>query len=109
MCPNIDGVQSTVPVNMIIDPIGNCVYTTTDMCLNIDGIQDAVPYGYVADANQNCWKISSDMCPNLPGDQPIIPSGMVKDVKTGDCLCKLPKVMDPKTNSCSENYIYIEN
>ncbi|WP_119071745.1 TadE/TadG family type IV pilus assembly protein [Aggregatilinea lenta] len=79
LCPNIDGIQATIPPGMVIDSNGNCV---TDACPNIIGIQQSVPSGYWVDSNGNC---QPDVCPNISGIQQSIPSGMVID-SGGNCV-----------------------
>ena len=58
VCPNIAGVQVTVPAGMVKDAHGNCVTAAvvghTDLCLNIEGVQTTVPVGMVRDAHGNC-------------------------------------------------------
>jgi cobalamin biosynthesis Mg chelatase CobN len=58
VCPNIAGVQVTVPAGFVKDAHGNCVTPAvvghTDLCLNIDGVQTTVPTGMVRDAHGNC-------------------------------------------------------
>ncbi|HWA32372.1 MAG TPA: peptidoglycan-binding protein [Candidatus Paceibacterota bacterium] len=46
LCPNIDGVQTSIPDgDQIVD--GQCVpITTGDLCPNLDGVQTSVPDGY---------------------------------------------------------------
>lgn len=53
MCPNIVGVQTSVPAGMTVDNSGNCIaLSNVDMCSNIAGIQTTVPAGmFVADGN----------------------------------------------------------
>jgi hypothetical protein len=59
-CPNIDGVQETVPPGMIKDASGNCVTPPpppppmSDDCPNLSGIQGSVPEGMIKDANGDC-------------------------------------------------------
>ena len=70
VCPNIDGVQETVPDGYLVNNDGNCYIpetstttttttTTTsppvDMCLNIDGVQETVPDGYLVNNDGFCY------------------------------------------------------
>ena len=55
VCPNIDGVQHSVPDGMVKDEHGNCVTPPgDDVCPNIDGVQHSVPDGMVKDEHGNC-------------------------------------------------------
>jgi hypothetical protein len=56
-CPNVEGVQSSVPAGMVKDASGNCVQPQqqpTDVCPNVEGVQSSVPAGMVKDASGNC-------------------------------------------------------
>jgi Tol biopolymer transport system component len=79
LCPNIQGIQQTIPAGMARDSQGNC---TPDKCPNIGGVQNAVPNGMVKDDKGNCV---TDQCPNIGGIQESIPGGMVQDV-AGNCV-----------------------
>jgi len=87
VCPNIDGVQTTIPAGLIKDANGNCVTPPpTDVCPNIDGVQTTIPGGLVKDANGNCvTPPPADVCPNIPGVQTSVPAGMTKDAN-GNCV-----------------------
>jgi len=57
VCPNIEGIQASVPGGMVKDEQGNCVTPTpppTDACPNIEGTQASVPGGMVKDEQGNC-------------------------------------------------------
>jgi hypothetical protein len=58
LCPNLDGIQTTVPTGLIVDGQGNCVPPPppppTDLCPNLDGIQTTVPTGLIIDGQGNC-------------------------------------------------------
>ncbi|HWC57716.1 MAG TPA: carboxypeptidase regulatory-like domain-containing protein [Candidatus Paceibacterota bacterium] len=110
LCPNIGGVQTTMPTGYHYDDQGDCVPdANSDFCPNIVGIQSAIPEGYVLDQVGNCVKTipscydgiqnqnetgvdtggvcgssSSDVCSNIPGDQPTVPSGM--ELRDGQCV-----------------------
>jgi hypothetical protein len=96
VCPNIDGIQTSIPPGMIKDANGNCVTPSSpppmsDDCPNIDGIQGSVPEGMIKDENGNCVQRltppapPADVCPNLAGVQTEVPSGMTKDA-SGNCV-----------------------
>src|SRR5215218_8005810 len=63
-CPNLDGIQDTVPAHLTLDPHGNCIHepshepdpvpTHHDACPNLDGIQDTVPAHMTLDPHGNC-------------------------------------------------------
>jgi hypothetical protein len=102
VCPNIDGVQTTVPPGMVKDANGNCVTPSppspppmSDDCPNIPGIQGSVPEGMTKDANGDCVQRTpaspspSDVCPNLAGVQSDVPAGMTKD-SSGNCVAPAP-------------------
>ena len=89
VCPNIDGVQTTVPAGMIKDAKGNCVTLPVDVCPNIPGVQTTVPAGLVKDSNGNCVeKPKVDVCPNIDGVQTTVPEGFEKD-SNGNCVEKV--------------------
>ena len=54
VCPNIDGVQTTVPTGFHLDTSGNCVADSVDVCPNIAGVQTTIPTGYTVDSSGNC-------------------------------------------------------
>src|ERR687897_3928183 len=91
VCPNIAGVQTTVPPGMIKDAAGNCVNPPppTDVCPNIAGNQATVPPGMIKDAAGNCvtppGPPPTDVCPNIAGNQATVPPGMIKDA-AGNCV-----------------------
>ena len=89
VCPNIDGVQTTIPPGMIKDANGNCVTPPVDVCPNIAGVQTTIPPGMIKDANGNCVTPPvtppTDECPNIDGVQTSVPPGMVKDAN-GNCV-----------------------
>jgi hypothetical protein len=75
-CPNINGVQLSVPIGQHKDASGNCVSdagtpvpgtpigettstpTVHDSCKNIPGIQTSVPLGYGANGNGECFPVT---------------------------------------------------
>lgn len=87
LCPNIGGIQTTVPDDRILDESGNCTpITNGDLCLNITGIQRTVPNGKIRDISGECTDVANgDMCLNITGIQTTVPSGMTRNAQ-GDCL-----------------------
>jgi|GEM_PF-1175709 len=87
VCPNMSGMQTTVPSGYIKDSAGNCVQQTqTDVCPNITGVQTSVPSGYIKDGSGNCVpQTETDVCPNISGVQTSVPSGYIKD-SAGNCV-----------------------
>ena len=93
VCPNIAGLQVTVPAGMVKDSHGNCVPAPTpghetDACPNIAGVQVTVPAGFVLDAHGNCVPApthETDVCPNIAGVQVTVPAGFVLDAH-GNCV-----------------------
>lgn len=95
-CPNIPGVQPSVPDGMSVDADGNC-YTPTlppgpeivDLCLNIPGVQAYLPEDHFRTADGNCYRQTvppTDVCPNLPGVQASVPDDRFLDPNTNECL-----------------------
>src|SRR5215217_1335677 len=82
-CPNLDGIQDTVPPHLTLDPHGNCIHepsqepTHHDTCPNLDGIQDTVPAHLPLYPHCNCIHQASHAptpepsphaaCPTLDG------------------------------------------
>jgi hypothetical protein len=89
VCPNVEGMQTTVPAGMVKDASGNCVLQAqqVDVCPNIEGMQTTVPAGMVKDASGNCVLQAQqvDVCPNIEGMQTTVPAGLIKDT-SGNCL-----------------------
>jgi hypothetical protein len=55
LCPNIEGIQETIPEGLVKNDAGHCVEPEPeDVCPNIDGIQETVPAGFVKDEAGNC-------------------------------------------------------
>jgi signal transduction histidine kinase len=94
VCPNIPGVQTSIPSGMQLDGNGNC-YTptppptpvtpvttpvTTDLCKNLSGTQTVLPSGYYRSGG-NCYAQPTapaepvDVCSNLEAVQASIPDG----------------------------------
>ncbi len=51
VCPNIDGLQTEIPVGYLQDSAGLCQY---DVCQNMDGLQVSIPDGYESLDGENC-------------------------------------------------------
>lgn len=107
VCPNIGGIQASLPDGMAIDSGGNC-YTpttpvTTDLCANISEIQTTLPNGYYRTSGGDCYAQSSsettepvDVCSNLDGVQTSVPDGYYLD-ESNKCV-DLPTVTDECPN-----------
>lgn len=78
ICPNIDGVQQTVPLGYMTDAQGVC---QLDECKNIEGLQQDIPTGYDNDGHGNC--VPHDECDNIDGAQQDIPYGMIRSDGNG--------------------------
>lgn len=98
VCPNIPGVQASIPDGMIKNSSGNCVTPEPepiDLCENISGNQEVIPSGYYRDSNGNCYPQPDppapvvDVCPNLAGVHTSLPNGYIYDAE-GNCV--LPPV-----------------
>jgi len=91
VCPNIPGVQATVPSGMVINGSGDCVTPpppVVDVCANIPGIQPTIPPGFYQDSSGNCLPQPTppiDVCPNLFGVQATVPSSLIVD-ENGNCI-----------------------
>ena len=95
VCPNIAGVQTSVPSGMIKDASGNCVTPPVDVCPNIDGIQTTIPPGMIKNSYGKCvTPPPTDVCPNIPGVQTTIPPGLIKDA-SGNCVTPPPTDVCP--------------
>lgn len=73
VCPNIAGIQQTMPVGYLGDQNGLC---QPDSCLNISGLQISVPDYFDSDQAGNC--IEHDECSNLSGIQSAIANNMIR-------------------------------
>jgi hypothetical protein len=80
LCPNLTGIQATVPEGMVRDANGNCV---TDLCPNLAGIQLSVPEGMVRDAQGNCVPSLTYSVEFSPGDQYFGPCDSLNITNTG--------------------------
>lgn len=94
VCPNIPGIQSSIPSGMQLDGNGNCYTPTppptpvtpittpvkTDLCKNLSGTQTVLPSGYYRSGG-NCYPQPAaptepvDVCSNLDAVQTSIPDG----------------------------------
>jgi uncharacterized repeat protein (TIGR01451 family) len=79
LCPNLTGVQESVPPGYVKDGQGNCVQPPppVDVCPNLEGNQQTVPDGYEL-VDGHCVLIPpppTDVCPNLDGVQETVPYG----------------------------------
>jgi hypothetical protein len=114
MCPNIDSIQSTVPVGMVVNEQGNCVTPPpSDVCSNISEVQVTIPPGLLSDGQGACYVdmcvnidglqigvpdfydrsdegicVPHDECDNLPGAQYVIPEGYIRKA-VHDCRLDL--------------------
>lgn len=68
VCPNLFGQQTTVPQGFSISPLGACLLSV-DYCSNISGTQINIPAGYVVSSTGICVKKPIDACSNEPGIQ----------------------------------------
>ena len=76
LCPNLVGVQTSVPVGMIIDGTGKCTSgggpaTGGDLCPNITDVQTSVPIGMIVDASGNCVA-TPPATPSCPASYPDV-------------------------------------
>lgn len=88
VCPNIAGVQTTVPAGKHVDSSGNCIdnIPANDSCPNISGIQNGIPVDMHLDLYGNCvYDGAVDFCPNIDNIQSSVPYGMHLD-PYGNCI-----------------------
>lgn len=45
VCPNLSGLQVSVPTDLVVDANGNCIAPLVDACSNIEGLQPTIPKG----------------------------------------------------------------
>lgn len=93
VCPNIPGVQASIPSGMQLDGNGNCYTPTpppeppviTDLCTNLAGTQETLPSGYYRTTSGECYvqptppAVQVDVCPNIDGSQLAVPDGYYLD------------------------------
>ena len=75
-------------------------YVNNDVCPNITGVQTSIPAGMIKDSSGNCVNPPPpDVCPNIAGVQATIPSGMIKN-SSGHCVYppSTPTNPTPPTN-----------
>ena len=106
VCPNIDDVQQTMPINYLANENGECL---PDSCLNIAGLQINVPDNYDSDVSGQC--VERDECSNLSGAQHDIPEYMVRG-SDSDCIVEysplqLTEIM-PNANGSDTGNEFIE-
>lgn len=114
VCPNIPGVQASIPSGMQLDGSGNC-YTpapdptpepespvVTDLCSNLAGTQTTLPSGYYRTGNGNCYaqpfppSEQVDVCPNIDGSQLTVPNDYYLD-ESNNCYA-IPSPIDECPN-----------
>lgn len=77
LCPNLDGVQSTIPSGFHLEGI-DCVpdVVIVDVCSNLAGVQESLPAGYQSTTEGICTPLPPvDRCANLDGIQETVPDG----------------------------------
>ncbi len=99
VCPNIGGIQPSVPAGMLIDSGGNCYTPVTppqpsdpvDLCFNLTGMQTILPDGYYRITSGQCYlqlpppADPTDVCTNLDGIQASVPTDHYLD-SSNDCV-----------------------
>ena len=84
ICPNLDGIQSSVPDGYEVKD-GQCVpIAPVDVCPNIDGNQSVVPDGFEVKDGQCVPVKPVDVCPNIDGTQASVPAGF--HLADGQCV-----------------------
>ncbi len=104
VCPNIIGEQSAIPAGFIKNSLGACI-PNIDYCPNITGVQAVVPTSHILTTNGNCIIPKKDMCKDLPGIQES------KAECTATDLCtNLPGIqyVTPKGYSTVNNHCFLE-
>lgn len=76
--------SETPPSDSETPPSDSETPPSTDVCPNLDGVQETVPNGYVlaggsCTAGEVAPTEAQDVCPNLAGVQESVPNGMVLD------------------------------
>jgi len=110
VCPNIPGVQASIPNGMQFDGNGNC-YTpapppeppvVTDLCTNLAGTQETLSSGYYRTTSGDCYvqptppAAQVDVCPNIDGSQLAVPDGYYLE-ESNSCYA-IPKPKDECPN-----------
>ncbi|MEN9621841.1 MAG: hypothetical protein RLZZ67_275 [Candidatus Parcubacteria bacterium] len=68
--------------------IGDCITPPTDVCPNIDGVQTSVPTGKEINGSGDCvdtTTTTTDVCANIPGTQASAPTGT--SISGSNCIC----------------------
>ncbi len=89
VCPNIDGIQATMPIGYLADSSGNC---QPDVCVNIDGLQTAIPDGYESFDGHNCTLIP-------PENAVILISELLPNVTSTDTGKEFIEIYNPNDHS----------
>jgi len=118
-CPNIAGVQTSVPSGMVVNSSGNCVtgLPPIDVCQNIAGVQLSVPAGMTVNSSGNCAASSGcngGICSNNPvinscstgnSTNPIVPgcNAVIASLQqqTSDCNASNAAEAASATAACS--------
>ena len=125
VCPNISGIQSTIPNGFTINSSGNCVPTPTfceqnptdpscnptfcennpndpscDVCPNISGTQSTIPDGYTLNSSGNCVPALT-FCEQNPTDPSCITPTFCS-LHPSDSTCVEPSfcTLHPTDPSC---------
>lgn len=99
VCPNIPGVQATIPDGMQLDGSGNCYTPTppptppveTDLCNNLAGTQTVLPDEYYRTSSGDCYVQPAapaepvDVCQNIDDVQTAVPNGYYLD-ESNNCV-----------------------
>lgn len=101
VCPNIEGIQPTIPNGYTVDNFGKCVQIV-DICPNLLGDQTTMPTGYQYNEIGACIPTTIDYCPNIKGNQNVVPKGYIID-EFGDCI-KTPVDLCPSDLGVQTSY-----
>lgn len=104
MCPNIIGDQNAIPEGFILNIIGACI-PNIDYCLNLKDIQTTIPPSYVVNTKGDCIIPKKDMCPGIMGIQDSVSQCSAIDV----CI-NVPgtQTTTPAGYTSANNFCYIE-
>jgi len=98
VCPNIDGVQETLPDGLMVDSAGNCSAPNSDVCSNLPDVQLVVPEGYQQSADGSCVAVEECMVevseisaqPNFNGQEYVeISNNSTKVMQLQHCSLKI--------------------
>lgn len=104
VCPNIEGVQGTMPTGYELDGVGNCVPVPpppTDVCPNLDGAQATIPDGYETNEAGDCVLIAPPPPPQtentalLCADTLDNDNDALTDLADPDCVLFIPSEPEP--------------